>query len=137
MLDTPSALTLAEAIASQSIWLRTWVNFMVAVHLLALMFIVFRENDRWRFRLDALLIVLSFFAGAVIMSWIYAQVGYERLLGSAHFFTWLPVWLYILRRRRQHQGYPVFRKYIVLYLLVAGTSLVLDAVDLLRYYFNF
>lgn len=135
MLDTQSALTLSEAIASQPFWIQTWVNFMVGVHLSALVFIAYRENDTWRLRSEALIIVLSFIAGAVVMSMIYAQVGFERLLGSAHFFTWLPAWVYIYRRRRKHDDYRFFRRYLDLYLIVSGASLVLDTIDLLRYYF--
>lgn len=72
-------------------------------------------------------------AAAVFMEWLYGQVGYVRLLGVAHLVCWTPVFLWILARRRSIDRGSLFGKWIVLYLVVAGISLVIDLVDLVRY----
>jgi hypothetical protein len=67
------------------------------------------------------------------MNWLYTQVGYVRLLGVAHLVFWTPVYVWVLLHRRTLQSEGLFGKYVLLYLVVAGISLVIDLVDLIRY----
>lgn len=125
--------TLGAAIGTEPMWLQAWVMTMVLVHLLALLFVVGREQQQWRFRVEPLAILLSFVVAAVIMSWMYQRVGYVRLLGLAHLVAWGPVYAWILLSRQHFPLATLYGKYIHLYLLVAGLSLVVDAVDVIRY----
>ena len=67
------------------------------------------------------------------MEWLYAQVGFVRLLGLAHLVYWTPVYGWILARRHSIDTTSLFGEYVVLYLIVVGTSLVIDVVDVVRY----
>ena len=67
------------------------------------------------------------------MNWLYGEVGYVRLLGLAHVLFWGPVYGWILWRRRAIGTASWYGKYIHLYLVIAGTSLVIDVVDVVRY----
>lgn len=133
MNQTELPATLGAAIGTEPFWLQTWVMTMVLVHMAGLLFVVAREQQRWRLRLEPLAILASFLVAAIIMSWMYDRVGYVRLLGLAHLMAWTPVYVWIFLRRQRFPWATVYGKYIYLYLLVAGISLVVDAVDVIRY----
>lgn len=124
---------LNEAIATEPIWLQAWVMVLVAANLAALLFVVGRREGRWQVRPEPIAIVVSFVAAGLFMGWLYAQVGYVRLLGVAHLVFWGPVWAWILSRRRAIGTGSLFGKYIHLYLVVAGASLLIDAIDVIRH----
>ncbi len=134
-MDPASAMpsTLNDAIASEPIWLQAWVMLLVVTHLAALLFVVGREEGRFFVRREAIAIVASFFAAVFVMGWLYEQVGYVRLLGLAHLVCWGPVWIWIQSRRRAIGTTTLFGKWIRLYLLIAGMSLLIDAIDVARY----
>jgi len=67
------------------------------------------------------------------MSWLYGQVGYVRLLGLAHLLFWGPVWVWILSRRAAIGTSTRFGQYVHVYLVVAGASLAIDAIDVVRH----
>lgn len=125
--------TLGEAIATEPLWLQSWLFVLVATHAVALLFVVGRERGRWRVRLEPIAILVSFLAAGAFMNWLYAQVGYVRLLGLAHLLFWGPVWVWILLRRREVGSGSLFGKYLVVYLVIAGISLAIDAVDVVRH----
>jgi len=136
-METPPDLN--AAIATEPLWLQAWVGLLVVVNLGALLFVVGREGGRWRVRPEPVAILLAFLAAGVFMGWLYEQVGYVRLLGLAHLVCWTPVWVWILTRRhlltphRPGGTASLFGKYIHAYLVVAGISLVIDAIDVVRY----
>jgi len=125
--------TLNDAIAAQPLWLQGWVMVMVVVHALALVFIVHRTPAGWRVRPEPIAILVAFVAAGALMTWLFGQVGYVRLLGLAHLVFWGPVYVWILRRRRQIGAGSLFGKYVLLYLVIAGLSLVVDTLDVVRY----
>ena len=130
--------TLSEAIALQPGWLLTWIYALVATNLAAVLFIFGRVDGKWKFRLEALAILLSFIAAGSFMEYLYGQYGYVRLLGIAHLVFWTPVYIWIWRRRAEH--FPtttLFGKYLIVYLVVDGISLVIDAIDVVRHFTGF
>ena len=129
----PIPRTLNDAIATEPFWLQGWVFLLVAVNLAALLFVVGRESGRWRIRLEPIAILASFLASGAFMGWLYEQVGYVRLLGLAHLLFWAPVWGWILTRRQAIGTASWFAKYVHAYLIVAGISLAIDAVDVVRH----
>lgn len=131
MNDAPANLN--EAIATQPVWLQGWVFVLVAVNLAAILFVVTREEGRFRLRFEPIAIVVSFLAAGAFMGWLYGQVGYVRLLGLAHLLFWGPVWIWILTRRRAIGTDTWFGRYAHAYLVVAGLSLVIDVIDVVRY----
>jgi hypothetical protein len=125
--------SLGEAIATEPFWLQGWMFLLVVTNLSALLFAVGRRDGRWRIRPEAIAIALSFLAAGAFMGWLYAQVGYVRLLGVAHLLFWGPVWAWLLTRRGAIGTTSWFGRYLRVYLVVAGISLAIDAIDLVRY----
>jgi hypothetical protein len=131
--STAIPANLNEAIATEPTWLQLWVLVLVVTNLVALLFVVGRRDGRFHVRYESIAILVSFFAAGAFMGWIYEQAGYVRLLGLAHLVFWTPAWVWILSRRRQIGTADLFGKYVHLYLGVAGLSLVIDAIDVVRY----
>ena len=129
----PMPATLNEAIATEPMWLQAWVAVLIAVNLAALVFVVRRTEGHFGIRREAVAIVIAFFAAAAFMGWLYDQVGYVRLLGLAHILFWGPVWAWLLSKRREIGTESLYGKYVHTYLGVAGLSLVIDGIDVVRY----
>lgn len=133
-MDMEVPKTLGEAIGTEPQWLRTWVRILVATHLAAVFFLVERRERRFRIRPEPLAILVAFVAAGVAMGRLYEEIGYVRLLGSAHLVFWGPVFVWILRtRRRLHPVRSPFGFYLHAYLLIAGISLLIDASDVIRH----
>lgn len=126
-------LTLGDAIAAGPAWLQGWVLILVVVHLAAVLFLLRRDGSRWRVRLEPVAILASFVLAGLFMAWLYNQVGYVRLLGLAHLLFWTPAYMWVLTRRRAIGAGSPFGKYVHVYLLIAGISLVIDLIDVIRY----
>jgi len=126
--------TLNDAIATEPLWLQGWVLLLVLVHAAALLFLVRRrEGGGVGIRPEPVAIVAAFLLAGAFMGWLYDQVGYVRLLGLAHLVFWTPVWVWVWTRRPAIGTGSAFGKYVHAYLAVAGVSLVIDLVDVLRY----
>lgn len=135
-MDPELPKTLSEAMATEPLWLRSWINLLIATNLAAVLFVVGKPDGRWRIRLEPIAILISFFAAAALMGRIYEEAGYVRLLGLAHLVCWGPVWAWIFLRRREPGSKTLFARYLLVYLVVAGLSLLVDALDVLRYSFG-
>jgi hypothetical protein len=132
-VDPELPKSLVEAMATEPLWLRSWINVLVAVNLAAVLFVVGRDSGRWRVRREPIAILAGFIAAAVLMNWLYGAVGYVRLLGLAHLVCWGPVWLWVLLRRGEYPWRSLFGGYLRVYLLIAGASLIIDLLDVVRY----
>jgi hypothetical protein len=132
-MDPAVPATLSDAMATEPAWLRSWIMLLVATHLAAIAFVVERRAGRFGLRREPVAILVSFFAAAVFMNWLYAEVGYVRLLGLAHLVFWGPVWTWLWMRRRAFGTSSFFGRYVHAYLVVAGVSLAIDAIDVARY----
>jgi len=129
----PMPADLNAAIATEPVWLQAWLGVLVVANLAALLFVVGRQQGRWVVRPEPIAILAAFAAAGVFMGWLYEQVGYVRLLGLAHLLFWGPVWAWIFARRRAIGTSSFFGKYVQLYLVVAGASLLIDAIDVVRH----
>lgn len=132
-MDQNMPATLGDAIATEPAWLQGWVMVMVVTHLIAVFFIPGRGEGRWFVRYEPVAILVSFLLAGMFMNWLYSQVGYVRLLGLAHVVFWTPAWVWVAIRIRAVGLASVFGKYLALYLVIAGFSLVVDVVDVVRY----
>ena len=136
MIEETAALSLTEAMAeNMPTWLYFWLVPLVLTNLVAVLFIVGRKAGQWIFRIEALSIIVSFMLAAQIMEWIYGELGYVRLLGVGHLVGWTPAYLWIWSRRKHHDpATTLFGKYLLVYLLMNGISLVIDFIDMIRYF---
>jgi len=132
-MDPSVPATLNEAMSSEPMWLRVWVLTLVFTHLAALLFVVYRRDSRWAVRVEPIAIVVSFFLAGEAMNWLFHQVGYVRLLGLAHLVFWTPVYVWIFSRRSRIGRGSMFGEYIIVYLIIAGVSLGIDLIDVIRY----
>ena len=133
-MDGFTPATLGEGIAAQPPWLQGWVLLLVLAHLGALAFVAHRADGKWKVRIEPIAIVVSFLAAGAFMSWLFERVGYVRLLGLAHLVFWTPVYVWVLSRRGTIGGpNTLYGKYLLFYLVIAGISLVVDAIDVVRY----
>lgn len=124
---------LVAAAAMEHEWLRWWFRALLAVNLAAIFFIMVRRDDRWRVRPESVAILVTFVAVGVMMNWMYAKVGYVRLLGLPHLIFWAPVYFWILARFHRDAYSGAFKYYVFFYLVIVGTSLIVDTSDLIRY----
>lgn len=132
MNDTMPA-NLEAAIATEPMWLQVWIIILVVTNLAAVLFIVTKKSGSYRPRIESIAILASFLAAGLFMSWLYAQVGYVRLLGLAHLVFWLPVYVWLVGKYRKGEFVAPFKQYLMVYFLVAGLSLVIDTADVARY----
>ena len=130
---TQAAMTLNDAIAAGPVWLRAWVGLLVLSHLAALPFAFGRAEGRIKLRPECVAIFVSFFAAAIAMNALYEMYGYVRLLGLAHLIFWTPAFLWVLSKRSAIGHGSWYGRYILAYLAIAGTSLAIDVIDLIRY----
>lgn len=136
MNDNPMPATLNDAILTEPMWLQGWVGLLVIANLLALVFVATKQSGKWAIRKEAVAILISFFAAAVMMTWMYGRFGYVRLLGLPHLIFWGPVFVWLIIRYRKAEFAPPFSIYLAFYFLIAGISLVVDSIDVLRYLFG-
>lgn len=107
-------------------WVFYWVNWMSAVFFLAVPFALVRAEARWAI----LVMVLTFPA----MMWLYAQIGYVRLLGVVHVALWTPFALYLwMRRDRWRVRETLSGKWILALFATMLVSLAFDYADVVRY----
>ena len=72
--------SLDAAIAMQPAWLQAWVMVLVIVNLTAALFLVARQEGKFSVRVEALAILLSFFAAGAAMA-----AGIQRFCFSPRF----------------------------------------------------
>jgi len=134
MEESSIPATLNEAILSEPLWLQVWVLVLVIANLAAIPFVRTRVDGAWKLRKECLAIIASFVIAAILMDWMYNTYGYVRLLGMAHLVAWTPAYVYVLMRRKEIGLSTVFGKYIHFYLVIAGISLAIDSLDVVRYF---
>lgn len=132
MNDTMPA-DLAAAIATEPMWFQVWLLMLAAANLAAIFFVITRQNGKLGMRVEALAIIISFLAAGIFMTWLYGVVGYVRLLGLPHLVFWLPVYVWLFGKYRKGEFSSPFKQYLIIYFVIAGLSLVIDAADVTRY----
>lgn len=102
-----------------------WVGLLMAVNMVAPLFFMAT--------LEAKVVFATMMASAALMMVIFAQKGFVRLLGLAH-ILWIPLifWLW----GRVNPGAPAtgFDQWILAVITLNGLSLMIDAVDVSRYF---
>ncbi|WP_237058661.1 hypothetical protein [Microbulbifer sediminum] len=125
---------LITAAATEATWLRWWFRIMILTNLAAVFFILRKRlSGGLTARPEALAILVAFVASAVTMNWLYDWVGYVRLLGVTHLVFWTPVYFWLLGKFLRDAYTGPFRVYAFIYLVVAGTCLLTDAADVIRF----
>ena len=82
--------------------------------------------------LEGKLVVAAFFAAVIVMEAIYKAKGFVRLLGLGHIF-WVPLMPWLWMRYADAPADGGFRTWLAAVMLVNTISLIIDAIDLVRY----
>ena len=122
-------MTIEEAIATQPQWIQWWVSWMGIAMLGTMLVLVFSRATR----IDALVILVTSIAAYFVMTWLYGQVGYVRLLGIVHIVIWTPLAFYFWRRLKAPEIQTPFRQAIWVFLGTITISLLFDYADVVRF----
>jgi|TARA_Y100000310_G_scaffold321390_1_gene378959 hypothetical protein len=124
---------LEEAIASEPTWLLLWLAVLAGSHTISILFVVYKHDDGWGFRWEPLAIIGSLLIADMIMQSMFHEYGYVRLLGLAHLIGWAPIYAWMVYQRKIIGFASLWGKYVHWYLVIAGISLFIDGVDVIRY----
>jgi hypothetical protein len=122
-------MTLSEALGAQPAWLTVWFYWLAfAVFALPLALLIWRQT-----RLAAVLSIAGNIFNAITVPWMYAQLGYVKLLGLPHIIAWVPLVWYLYRLIKQ-PDMPAGPRWIMIVVLVTLLgSLAFDVTDVIRY----
>lgn len=111
-------------IMAEPAWLQIWVYWMMLINTAAFLFLGTREGKA---------VAIAWVGNIITMSLLYEMVGYVRLLGLSHVLWWTPLVLWLFLRRSQ---FPAGRvsTWLWILLLTNSASLVIDYIDVARYY---
>ncbi|GJL93962.1 MAG: hypothetical protein DHS20C05_03670 [Hyphococcus sp.] len=116
---------LHDALLMQPLWLQAWVGWMMLVNILGAIIFIRRTEAKW--------VLLAMLGAATFMSWLYAQYGYQRILGLAHVVFWTPLLVYLWSRRKQWNLSEISGKWLAVLFMTNFTSLIIDYIDVARY----
>ncbi len=103
---------------------RLWMLFLVSANLI-LPVIYFQRSE-------ARIVLLTFFAGILLMILITGISGFTRLVGLGHIF-WIPLVLFLVSRLNSNPATDAYGIWIRSVIAINTISLVLDAVDVVRF----
>lgn len=122
-------MTFSQAVATMPEGLRLWVLWLTVAMIVApLVLLAFRGTRR-----DGAVILVANVAVAVTMHWLFAAVGFVRLLGLPHVVIWTPLAIHLVVRLRDGVRPRVAQGVMAAFLVTICMSLVFDWIDVLRY----
>jgi len=108
----------------QPVWVSYWVLFLMTINFASIGF--------WSEPL-AKVIFATFMASALLMMVIYSRFGFNKILGLGHIF-WIPLLIYVVTQI--HLMELMFKNYLLILSLSIAISLVIDAIDVWKYFAN-
>ena len=103
---------------------RIWLGWLMAVN----MIVPFLLLDH----AEAKVVLATSFASFALMLVLTAKAGFTRILGLGH-VLWIPLLAYVWLRLGQHAAHDPVGIWLRLLLLLNGISLIIDAIDVLRF----
>ena len=82
--------------------------------------------------LEGKLVVAAFFGAIIVMEAIFKAKGFVRLLGLGHIF-WVPLVPWLWMRYADAPADGGFRAWLVAVMLMNTLSLIIDAINVVRY----
>ena len=83
-------------------------------------------------RLEGKVIIATLLASMVLMTILTGLTGFTRILGLGHIF-WVPLILFLWTRLGQNPASDLFGIWIRALIVVNSMSIVIDAIDVIRY----
>jgi len=103
---------------------RLWLGFLVTANLVVPLFFINRP--------EAQLAVAALFASMMLMTLVTGLTGFTRLLGLGHVF-WIPLLYFLGTRLSEIPAADIFGVWIRVLMTANAVSLVIDAMDVIRY----
>ena len=103
-------------------WVPVWVLILIIANIASTGF--------WN-ELLAQLIFVAFILSSMLVMALYTRFGYEKILGLGH-ILWLPLLIYVLVEIPAASG--TFKSYLIVWSSLTLTSLVIDVVDVWKYF---
>jgi len=122
-------MSFQDALAQQPDWVVYWVNWMTLIFGVSFVAFLFSRHTRGA----ALAVFLAYTAGVLMLFWLYAELGYVRLLGLPHVLFWTPLAIYLIWRLRDRQIPTPLRLLMGVLLATVVISLGFDYTDVARY----
>ncbi len=122
-------MSLSDAIATQALWIQVWVAWLAVIAFVAMGALALRPKSRQHGGVIAVATLCNY----VFMQWLYAEVGYVRLLGLAHVMVWGPLALYLVLALRGEAITSWVRAVTLVFLVSICISLAFDVINLARW----
>ncbi|HIE83015.1 MAG TPA: hypothetical protein EYQ00_03830, partial [Dehalococcoidia bacterium] len=101
-----------------------WLMLLVTVNFLTPLFFITR--------LEAQIVLLTFVAGTMLMTFITSISGFTRLLGLGH-ILWIPLLYFLWSRLSENPANEFFGIWIRVLMILNALSLIIDVIDVVRY----
>lgn len=103
---------------------QVWLAALVAANLVVPMFFLQR--------LEARVVLGTILASMTLMTWLTGRFGFTRIIGLGH-ILWVPMLAFLFARLGDIPAGDAFGIWIRALIVLNGVSLVIDAVDVIRY----
>ncbi len=103
---------------------QVWLAALVATNLVVPMF--FSQ------RLEARVVLTTFLASLALMTFLTGRFGFTRIVGLGH-ILWVPMLAFLVVRLGDIPDNDVFGIWLRAVIVLNGISLVVDAIDVIRY----
>ncbi len=101
-----------------------WLMLLVTTNLTASLFFLYR--------LEAQVVLGTMLASMMLMTLLTARFGFTRILGLGH-ILWVPMLAFLFTRLGDVPASDAFGIWIRILFVLNGISLVIDAVDVMRF----
>ena len=101
-----------------------WLMLLVTVNFLTPLFFITH--------LEAQIVLLTFVAGTMLMTFITSISGFTRLLGLGH-ILWVPLLYFLWSRLSENPANEFFGIWIRVLMILNALSLIIDVIDVVRY----
>ena len=121
---------LVDNLLAQPVPARIWAFWLLFITSAAPLPLLWRNGTR----ADGLALGAAALLTAASMPYWHALVGYTRILGVAHFPVWVPLLVWLYRRRGRYSSQPRHVRWTVwLTAVTISISLLMDGVNAVRY----
>ncbi len=106
-------------------WIVVWLVWLSLINTLSFAFL--------RYKHSRFVAAMWVFVGPTMIL-TYAIFGFERILGAVHLFYWGPLLVYLFPKWPRFAGWQPYHVWMRTLLVSNAISLVLDLVDVVRYF---
>lgn len=125
MLEQALTDNLLVRIFEQPLGWRLWLFWLMALNTAAFLFLG---------RVEGKVIALVWLANGTTMFAMYWIFGYTRILGLSHILWWTPMLIWLIPRFVQNRPQGIFAVWLGLLIVSDMASLVIDYIDVARYF---